>query len=267
MSDKSFIFLPDIHVGFEHVFDALNSRWRYQPTFDEKFIQKVFKFFQDLNPTHVILGGDQFDFSSISRFNKDSKVAAIGAALEKEYLEWQRIFGAKLEMLQSYGAGGSSISWLIGNHDDRTTEFTSKYPQLTGLIDPVKYLKLKDLGVTVKNRGELYNLGKLWFTHGDQIRASGDIAKNAALHYNRNIRFGHFHTLRSYTLHSAVDAKDVKTAIGVPAMTHRSAAWGKNRPNQCLQGFGYGFVSKKGNFSDYQVVNTPEGFVINGKRY
>ena len=264
MSDKSFIFLPDIHVGFEHVFDALNSRWKYQPTHDEKFINKVFSFISDLAPTHVIFGGDQFDFSSISRFNKDSKVAAVGEALEKEYREWIRIFG---EGLNYFDSPFPSFTWLIGNHDDRTTEFTSKYPQLTGLIDPVKYLKLKDLGVTVKNRGELYNLGKLWFTHGDQIRASGDIAKNAALHYNRNIRFGHFHTLRSYTLHSAVDAKDVKTAIGVPAMTHRSAAWGKNRPNQCLQGFGYGFISKKGNFSDYQVVNTPEGFLINGKRY
>jgi len=265
MSDRSFISLYDMHVGFEHVFDSPNSRWKYQPTHDEKFIKKVFTFIQDLAPTHVIFGGDQFDFSSISRFNKDSKVAAVGEALEKEYLEWERIFGKNLCALVHFNV--PFFTWLIGNHDDRTTEFTSKYPQLTGLIDPVKYLKLKDLGVNIKNRGELYNLGKLWFTHGDQIRASGDIAKNAALHYNRNIRFGHFHTLRSYTLHSAVDAKDVKTAIGVPAMTHRSAAWGKNRPNQCLQGFGYGFVSKKGNFSDYQVVNTPEGFVINGKRY
>jgi metallophosphoesterase superfamily enzyme len=155
MSDKSFIFLPDIHIGFEHVFDALNSRWRYQPTHDEKFIKKVFTFIQDLAPTHVIFGGDQFDFSSISRFNKDSKVAAVGEALEKEYLEWERIFGKDLTNIPT----PHQPTWLIGNHDDRTTEFTSKYPQLTGLIDPVKYLKLKDLGVVVKNRGELYNLG------------------------------------------------------------------------------------------------------------
>lgn len=246
-----------MHIGFEHVYGYTESKFIRKPTHDAKFLKKIFNFCEDFSPSRVIFGGDQFDFASLSRFNKDAKIAQIESAVLEEYKAFESLVPPNLLENSVY---------MIGNHDDRPTEFAAKYPQISGLIDPVKYLGLKDRA-TVISRGALYNIGKLWFAHGDQISNRSDIAKNAALHYYRNIRFGHFHTYRSYTLHSAADVKDVKTAIAVPAATHRHAAWAKGKPNQCLQGFLYGEVSKKGNFSDYVVVNTPEGFVVNGKRY
>ena len=260
MSDKTFVALFDIHIGREVVYNISKSTFEERPTHDLKFIKKVFNFISDFKPNYVILGGDQLDFSSISRFNKGSAIDQINEVLTRDYDDLDRYIISPLNQLNS------NIIWLQGNHDDRIVDFLKKHPVFTGLIEPWSYLVNLPAIATMKNRGELFNLGKLWFMHGDNLSCSGDIAKNAH-HYQRNIRFGHFHTHRAYTIHNPTDSKDVKTCIAVPALCKRAPGYGNKKPNQWLQGFNYGYVSKRGNFQDYVVIDTPEGIRVEGKNY
>lgn len=256
MTSKTFVFLPDIHAGFETIYDIESCKHITKPTHDLKFFNKVLEFIETFSPSYIILGGDQLDNFGISRFNSKDKIAQVEDSLVRQYETFDHNFLAPLL------ATGANLVWLQGNHDARIVDLIREKPGLQGLVEPWKYLNLKDLGVALYNRGEVFKLGKLHFTHGDNISYSGDIAKSAAMHYHRNIRFGHFHTYRAYTMFSPTDIRDTKTAIAVPAMTHRAAGWANGKPNTCLQGFSYGEVTSRGNFSDTVVIRTPEGFKI-----
>jgi metallophosphoesterase superfamily enzyme len=256
MANGSFIFLPDIHAGMEMVYDIKSAKHLRRPTHDIKFFKSILLAIKKIEPKYIILGGDQLDNHSVARFNKDSKISQVKDLLVEQYDLFNNLFLCPL--LDT----GANIIWLQGNHDARIVDFIEKNPMVAGLTEPWTYLELQKRGVQLYNRGEVFKLGKLYFTHGDNIPASGDIAKSAANHYHRNIRFGHFHTYRAYTQFSPVDALDTKTAIAVPALTHRSMGWANGKPNPCLQGFCYGDVTKRGNFMDTVVVRTPEGFKV-----
>lgn len=256
----TFAQLCDIHVGQEVIYDLNTSKFIKKPTHDLKFFNKVLEFLKFLKPDVIILGGDQLDQFGVAKFNKDSKIAQVEELLVEQYDTFNEKFLKPLEEI------ARSIVWLQGNHDARIVDLLKTKPQLTGLVEPWTYLSLKHR-TNLTNRGEIFKLGKLHFTHGDNISSSGDIAKNAANHYHRNIRFGHFHTYRTYTMFSPTDIRDTKTSIAVPAMTFRAAGWAQNKPNTCLQGFNYGEVTKRGNFTDQVVIRTPDGFKAEGAWY
>lgn len=260
MQDSSYIFLPDLHIGFEHGIDIGSNKFIRTPVHNKKLIRRILQFCTDLQPDFTIFGGDQFDFASVSRFNAGNTIAAHPGAIEEEFSEWNDIFGKNCDKIPS-----PNLVWLEGNHDVRLAQFAAKHPQLGGLCNPIVHLGIKPH--TTVAQGGLFKLGKLFFTHGDNISYRGDVAKNAVSTYYRNILFGHYHTYRAFTLQTALD-ESPKTAIAVPAAgAIRSANWAKNKPNSCLNGFAYGFVTKKGNFHNTVVVETPEGFKVSGKLY
>jgi hypothetical protein len=125
-------------------------------------------------------------------------------------------------------------------------------------------LELK--GFNVIPQGGHTNLGKLTFIHGDQL--SGEFpAKSAVIAYERNIRFGHFHSYSSYSKNTPMDDEYPKTGISVPCLSKKNPSYGKGKPNRWSQGFLYGYLLPDGNFHDYVVTIIRGKAVIEGKIY
>jgi hypothetical protein len=87
------------------------------------------------------------------------------------------------------------------------------------------------------------------------------------LAYERNIRFGHFHTFQAFTKTSAVDMYG-HTGIAVPCLCHKNPNYGGNSPNKWMQGFLWGWIDKEtGGFNDYVTIITHGKAAVLGKVY
>ncbi len=155
--------------------------------------------------------------------------------------------------------------YIIGNHEDWLTDLTDQIPSLDGLIDLKTILKLKDWNVIPQ--GGAFNLGKLTFIHGDQVKGGEHIAKNAVVNYERSIRFGHHHTYQTYTKCSALDYKNAKTGTAVPCLCTKNPKYGEGAANRWIQGFLYGYIDTDGAFYDSVVLIFNGKCVVNGKVY
>jgi hypothetical protein len=124
------------------------------------------------------------------------------------------------------------------------------------------------MGWEVVPLGGAFNLGKLTFIHGDQLSGGEGAAKAGVISYERNLRFGHYHTFQVATKNSPLDYKHAKTGIAVPCLCKKGPSYGKGRPNRWASGFNWGFVGEKGNFTDYVTVMVDGEFIgPSGKLY
>lgn len=155
--------------------------------------------------------------------------------------------------------------YIIGNHEDWLGDLVEEMPALEGIVDIEPLLGLK--GWDIIPQGGMYNLGKLTFVHGDTVTGGEHVAKAAVINYERSIRFGHHHTYQVYTKTSPIDYKLAKTGIAVPCLCSKSPKYGEGKPNKWVQGFNYGYVDDKGNFSDYVAIIVDGKCVVNGKVY
>ncbi len=201
------------------------------------------------------------DCGVISHHNHGKPGATEGLKLLSDAKEGREVFILPVEEI----VGKGDLVYITGNHEDWLTDLTDKVPALEGLVDLETLLKLKKWKVIPQ--GGFYNLGKLTFIHGDTVKGGEQVAKNAVLYYERNVRFGHHHTFQTYTKNSAFEYKNGKTGVAVPCLCTKNPKYGEGAPNRWMQGFNYGYVREGGFFSDYVVTIVDGTFVVNGKTY
>jgi hypothetical protein len=86
--------------------------------------------------------------------------------------------------------------------------------------------------------------------------------------YERNIRFGHFHTAQLFTKTSPLDAEVAKTGMAVPCLCSKDVGYMERIPNKWVQGFSYGTVdTATGVFEDNVAVIIRGRAIIAGKSY
>ena len=163
-------------------------------------------------------------------------------------------------MLRHVGSG----SRLLG-HEAWLDDLVEDQPGLTGAVGLERMLDLKDW--TVVPQGDYFELGKLTFLHGDQIKGGEHVAKVGVIAAERNIRFGHWHTYQVYTKASFCDTTIGRTGVAVPCLCRKNPAYGESAPNKWVQGFNYGYVFDNGNFTDYVPIIAGGQFVAEGKIY
>ena len=260
MTDLKFVILSDIHIGPELI--EVANGWELRSAHDTKLLKRVFRFIDDFEPNIVILAGDQFNFDDISDYNKRYKIDKVPGSIKKAFESFKHLVAEPLRNVEQ-------VWWMDGNHEARLNKFVAEFPALDGLLRFDELFVDRELGVDLKHfsRGQIARLGKLHVVHGDTIKGGGKHPASALMgKYHCNIRCGHFHRYTIATENSLADATQIKTAVTLPCLRNRQPGFLHNSPNAHIQGFDFGFITKKGNFNDYVVVDTG-GFTVDGKHY
>lgn len=251
---KRFLFATDHHWGYSR------KGGHKVPTHDEKAWNTVLDFARDFKPHVFILGGDTIDAGAVSHHNKGKPGRTEGLKLLADTEECYEKVIKPIEALKP-----ERMAILLGNHCQWIADVVDDIPALEGIVDIRKLLHLDKWEVI--EQGEAFNLGKLTFVHGDQLKGGENVAKNAVIAYERSIRFGHHHTYAAYSKTSPLDYKLGKTGIAVPCLCLKDPSYGKGAPNKWLQGFNYGYIDKKGNYNDAVAIILDGKTVIGGKTY
>jgi UDP-2,3-diacylglucosamine pyrophosphatase LpxH len=243
-----FVALFDMHWGYER--DA--SRHKV-PLHDEKAVSVALQFIKDFKPDHIVLGGDILDCGSISHHRRGRVGQLEGLRLLAEAKECKEAVIKPLEKLVR-----GRLIYHVGNHEDWLRDVTDEMPALEGIVDISALLGLNDRWEVVE-QGGASKLGKLTFLHGDQIKGGQNPAYAAVNAYERNVRFGHFHTFQIATKTTPIDANG-HTGIAVPCLCKKGHMYGQGAPNKWMQGFLWGYTNgPEGIFNDYVTV------IVNGK--
>lgn len=251
---KKFLYTVDLHFGYER------KGGHKIPLHDLKAWKTVLAFAKEFKPDVWIIGGDFLDCGVISHHNHGKPGATEGLKLLSDATDLRTEAIEPIEKI----VGNGKLVYIIANHEDWITDLTDKIPALEGYLDLRTILKL-DKRWEIIPQGGAYNLGKLTFIHGDTVKGGEHVAKNAVINYERNIRFGHHHTLQMYTKAAALDYKNAKTGMAVPCLCTKTPKYGEGNPNRWVQGFLYGFVESNGNFHDTPVIILDGKCVVNGK--
>lgn len=250
------MFLTDVHWGYE-----INTSRHKVPLHDEKAVSVAMQFIADFKPQHVILGGDILDCGSISHHRKGIAGQLEGLRLLAEAKEARETIIKPLEESVK-----GRLVYHIGNHEDWLTDVVDEQPALEGIVEIGSLLKLNKKWEVIPS-GKASRLGKLTFVHGDTVKGGQNPARAAVSNYERNIRFGHFHTFQMDTKTTPIDANG-HTGIAVPCLSKKGHRYGGGAPNKWMQGFLWGYVGGPDSiFNDYVTVIVNGKAIINGKLY
>jgi metallophosphoesterase superfamily enzyme len=253
---EKFVALFDAHWGYERD----GSRHKV-PLHDAKAISVAMQFIEDFKPDHVVLGGDMLDCGSISHHRRGQAGNLEGLRLLAEAKELR---GEVIEPLEKQIRG--RLIYHIGNHEDWLSDLVVEWPTLEGIVDIRALLNLKDKWEVIP-QGKASKIGKLTFIHGDTVKGGQNPALWAVTAYERNVRFGHFHTFQMATKTTPVDANG-HTGIAVPCLSKKGHKYGQGAPNKWMQGFLWGYINgPEGIFNDYTTVIVNGKAMINGKVY
>lgn len=246
--------MTDLHYGYER-----RNGHKY-PLHDIRAFKCAYQFIKDYKPDVLILGGDILDCGVISHHNHGKPGRTEGLRLLADAQECRRDIIEPIESLEI-----PKLVYITGNHERWITDMTDDYPGITGLVELETILKLDKWKVI--EQGGKFNLGKLTFIHGDQLKGGVNAARIAVTEAERSIRFGHFHTYQAYTKTSFIEEKLGRTGVAVPCLCSKDPKYGQGRANAWVQGICHGVVFGDGTFADQVSIITNGRMFANGKVY
>lgn len=256
-----YIGIWDAHCGWE--FKKEKNKIVKRTTHNPNILKAIFNFAEDFKPDVLILGGDQMDFSSISKWNKDKPRLKEGQRVKDELDLCKELLVKPAEKLPC-----ARLIWHQGNHDERLEHLLDSYPELEGLLSVYDYLGLKDW--EYYGQGEVSNVGKVHFCHGDSIFSGSGHNQPAAKLVDicrKNIRCGHLHTWNVSPDIGFIDSRDFHTGVVVPCTSNVNPAYIRNRPTRIVNGFLFGETFGDGTFEDSVKIIVKERFRHNGREY
>ena len=252
---ERFVALFDLHWGYER------KGGHKVTTHDPHALSCALQFMEDFKPHHTILGGDMLDCRAISHHTKGKAGQVEGLRLLGDAVELREALIEPVERLTK-----DRLVYHYGNHEDWLLDLIDEVPALEGVVEPEALLKLSKRWEIIPTGG-VSKLGKLAFIHGDTVKGGQHPAQAAVTNYERNIRFGHFHTFQVATKTTPVDANG-HTGIAVPCLCRNGQRYGGGAPNKWMQGFLWGYVGCTDNtFNDYVSVIVNGKVTINGHTY
>jgi hypothetical protein len=209
---------------------------------------------------YVVYLGDFLDMDAISHhaYEQGDMRSLEGKRLKDDYKaaslilrKHRKIVGKKCEII-----------FFLGNHEEWAEKFLDKFPQLEGYIEVRNNLPLDELNIKVIEPRHFHKIGKIVFVHGDISQGFG--SKHHAMKmvdtYNRNVVYGHHHTLQTFTKISPVGIDETHTAHCLPCVANTAPDWSQDKPNSWLNGFGIFYTSEQ-SFSVFPIVSTTNGFI------
>lgn len=239
--------LSDIETGI-HIFD---SHWPFHINHNP-----LLDFIQDSRPKYITLGGDNWDLGFLSHHHfKDFKRIGTSNVI-KQLNEEREGFTDFLRQIRNV-AKKADITYILGNHEDWIKDFVEEFPQVEETTIHT-LLPLKELGIVTVRVGGHYNIGHLYFAHGENYGGQNP-AKQAVERSHKSIMLGHHHTDLVWSVNSDVDDMERYKAICAPCMCTRDATYANHKPNRWSNGFGWSCHKKSGNFSAGVYTVAPSG--------
>ena len=191
--EETAIILPDIQAGYRKFEDGT-----LDPFHDVQAIDVCLQIIKDLQPTQVILNGDNLDLPQFGRFNQENTYAhTLNPTLEYVH-----------NLLAQIRANSpdSRIVYLAGNHELRLQKYLMQYAdkmfgvRQAGTGDNILtvpfLLNLADIEVQYESgypANRYYINDRLKAIHGHTVRAAGQTAGAIVRKEDDSTLFGHVH--------------------------------------------------------------------------
>lgn len=244
-NSELFVVAPDLHHPFVH-----------EPTWD-----CFLSFMEYHRPRGFVFLGDQFDNHSISHHTAGKP----GQREKRAFFEEERSFEReRLKVVEKLLSKGAQKVWFEGNHDAWTKDLDDAYPELQGCFDRPTNLRLRERGWTVRDLGQTWNYGKLYYAHGESLTGQYH-ARKAVDTWCRNLVYGHFHGPQSHTKVLPQDQTQKWTAQCLPILGKVNPEYLEGRPTAWTNGWGVVEYHEGGMFNLYSVVCTKGVASFGGK--
>lgn len=252
---KSVIVLPDMQVPYE----------------DRISLSAVEAYMSDTSWDIYINLGDFLDFDCISSFNKGFLRKIEGLAIQKDYDYANKILDRHQKIVRENNKNAQFVL-LEGNHEYRVERYIDENPQVRGLLEVERGLKLRDRcfkWVRCYRNGDVYRLGNAVFHHGRFINQYH--AAKTVNYYGTNIFYGHTHDVQGF---SKVTHGDDKTMVGqsLGCLCRYDQSYIQGNPTNWQQAFGVFYFLPDGHFTYYIIrifknrFVSPEGKIYDGRK-
>jgi predicted MPP superfamily phosphohydrolase len=241
---KRVLALPDIHY----------------PLHDQRSLSCVERFIPDFAPTHVVYIGDVMQMDSVSHWLADKRRSLEGQRLLKDY----EGTNALLDRHQAL-APDATFVLILGNHEDWVRQYIDLHPEMEGLLEVDRCLRLRERHFTTIPFGSSYQVGKLYYMHG--VYTNEHHSKSTVMAFQRNVRYGHTHDIQQYTWMSPVDQDSRHSASSIGCLCNVNPHYMKHKPNRWMHGFSVAFVRSDGTFTDFTIPIVKGKFTYEGKTY
>lgn len=230
------------------------------PVHNKKLLPLVDKYMATQKWDYVVYGGDIMDMDAINHY-----ALGRGDIRQLENKRLKKDYEAMATILRKHRkivGPDCQMYMLMGNHEEWAEKLVDKFPGLEGLVEVENNLPLKELQIKVIPPRGYLRLGKLHFIHGDISGGYSPVyhAKKVVEIYNRNVVYGHHHTLQVATRLSPIGIDETHTAYALPCLADTNPHWAGGKPNKWLNGFGVFYITK-GEFSVLPVVAAKNSFI------
>lgn len=241
------VLLPDIH----------------SPYYDVEVMDAVDEFIIDYKPDELVYMGDQLSLDCISSWNKRKPLLKEGQRLLKEYEEFNENI---LEVHENITSPETRRVFMYGNHEQRANWYLDDHPELEGMIDIDKNLKLSERGYKIIPYNGIHKIGKLNVIHGFYYNKYHS-AKTVDV-FEGNVVYAHVHNPQMYAKVTPLDRRGYHTATSLPCLCNIKPSYKQNSPNFWLNGFGVvEHLPATGHFNLYTIIIVDNSFMWNGKYY
>jgi UDP-2,3-diacylglucosamine pyrophosphatase LpxH len=163
----------------------------HHPEYDKKTFRAILSFIRQNHVDGLLLGGDALDLSCVSHWNRDLPGNKRKGELKSDLDGFEREI---LQPLEALLPRGCQKVFLTGNHCRFIEDPTESMPELDGMLDFKKYLRLTERGFKVIPLGGEYKIGDLLCIHCEVVGSGGGNATKKAVEiYCQNILMGHGH--------------------------------------------------------------------------
>lgn len=240
---RKLVALPDLHCR------------------DNIILSSVEKFLGEYQPDIIVYVGDLLELRCLSFFDRENKL------LIRDTLQSDYDFAVELMERHKKLSKCSEMYFIEGNHEYRVRRFLESFPQGSGFMEIPKYMRLKERGITWSDLNKFVRIGKLFFTHGLYYNVYH--ARKHLESYQRNIIYGHTHTIQVHSGIHPVDVALPHVAKSIGCLCDLNPLYMKNRPNQWINAFYMAEIEADGTFNDNIITLVNGNFRIPGmnKRY
>lgn len=241
----------------------------HYPKWDKDTFGALTHFLAENRVAGFVFGGDQMDNEEISHFNKNKPYYREKASYIKNEQGFERDILTPLEKLIPKDA---TKVWITGNHDHWEFQMVEEHPELEGLIDRPKSLKLRERGWKVIELGRAFRYGKLNFIHGEWLTGIGNQAgaypaKKAVEIMGGNVLAGHTHSCQVFTKISPLEHTQKWMGTIAPIGGKTNPTYLKNRPTAWLNGLVIIEFQENGLYNLYPCIVSKGRFGYGGKIY
>lgn len=233
---RTAIIIPDMQVPFH----------------DQETMKAVEKFMAAHRWDVYLNLGDFMDFDMISKFNKEALRLLEGRRIQEDYEHGNQILDRHQRIVRENNPNAEFVL-LEGNHEERIERLLNRMPQFEGILEVEHGLRLEERGfkwVRCWSKGEVYKLGKAYFSHGQYTNKYH--ANKMVDQFGVNIFYGHTHDIQS--MPKVLRGKD-RTIEGssLGCLCRYDQQYMKGRPSNWQQGFAVMHILPNGFFNLYVV--------------